>query len=59
MTKECEVNYTWALNAFRSVVQISLVVMMADRELALINAIEVVFPATKRLLCVCILRVTF
>ena len=42
--------YTWALQCFRNVV--TPVVVATDRELALMNAISIVFPQTKNVLCI-------
>ncbi|KAL7221792.1 hypothetical protein ACSBR1_023688 [Camellia fascicularis] len=50
---EKEDNYTWALGMLRSVMDENTLpsVIVTDRELALMNAICTVFPATKNLLC--------
>ncbi|XP_028052909.1 protein FAR1-RELATED SEQUENCE 5-like [Camellia sinensis] len=50
---EKEDNYTWALGLLRSVMDENTLpsVIVTDRELALMNAICTVFPATTNLLC--------
>ena len=50
---EKEDNYTWALGILRSVMDENTLpsIIVTDRELALMNAICMVFPATKNLLC--------
>ncbi|KAG5544831.1 hypothetical protein RHGRI_017326 [Rhododendron griersonianum] len=54
MQKEEEGDYVWALERFKTILgpdqQPS--VILSDRELALMNAIEVVFPGTTNILCV-------
>ncbi|KAF7140654.1 hypothetical protein RHSIM_Rhsim06G0076500 [Rhododendron simsii] len=54
MQKEEEGGYAWALERFKAILgpdqQPS--VILSDRELALMNAIEVVFPGTTNILCV-------
>ena len=47
-------DYIWALERFRRILsnEYQLSVIIFDRELALINAIEVVFPSTRHLLCI-------
>jgi hypothetical protein len=44
----CE-EYTWALEAFSSIVRPKLIA--TDRELALMNAISIVFPSARHILC--------
>ena len=46
-------NYALALSILRSVIDVSTLpeVIVTDRELALINAIELVFPTSRHLLC--------
>ena len=53
LMKEKTDNYTWALNILRSVMDVHFLpsVIVTDRELALMNAIEIVFPTTTHLLC--------
>ena len=53
LMKEKADNYTWALNILRSVMDAKFLpsVIVTDRELALINAIGIVFPTAKHLLC--------
>ncbi|KAL4567782.1 hypothetical protein LXL04_023376 [Taraxacum kok-saghyz] len=54
LEKEDEENYAWALRAFKKIIGDGneLCVIMSDRELALMNAINNVFPATTNLLSV-------
>ena len=53
-------DYTWALQTFSNVlgVDFQCSVIVSDRELALISAIEVVFPRATHLLCVGIFKKT-
>ena len=53
LESEREDNYTWALTRLKSVLDDSAMprVILSDRVLALINAIERVFPNAKHLLC--------
>ncbi|KAF8388613.1 hypothetical protein HHK36_027290 [Tetracentron sinense] len=53
LSSETEVSYTWALESFKSVLNPKSLplVLVTDRELALINAIKTVFPTSKNLLC--------
>ncbi|XP_060969793.1 protein FAR1-RELATED SEQUENCE 6-like [Cannabis sativa] len=53
LNSEQEDNYTWALDRLKTMMGIDFLpnVIVTDRELALINAIEKVFPAAKHLLC--------
>ncbi|KAF8412056.1 hypothetical protein HHK36_000009 [Tetracentron sinense] len=53
LSSETEVSYTWALESFKSVLNPNSLplVLVTDRELALINAIKTVFPTSKNLLC--------
>ncbi|KAM6555829.1 hypothetical protein CsatB_002848 [Cannabis sativa] len=53
LNSEQEDNYTWALDRLKTMMGIDFLpnVIITDRELALINAIEKVFPAAKHLLC--------
>ncbi|KAK8946845.1 hypothetical protein KSP39_PZI007199 [Platanthera zijinensis] len=50
----------WALDCFKSVLEpgVTPVVMVTDREIALMNSIEVVFPKAKNLLCQLSLQTT-
>ena len=50
---EREDNYTWALERLRSVMDADVLpeLIVTDRDLALLNAIERVFPTAKHLLC--------
>ncbi|XP_071735211.1 PKS-NRPS hybrid synthetase cheA-like [Rutidosis leptorrhynchoides] len=54
LDREDEENYTWALNVFKDIIghENHPLVIMTDRELALMNAISNVFPSTTNLLCV-------
>ncbi|XP_071740660.1 protein FAR1-RELATED SEQUENCE 5-like [Rutidosis leptorrhynchoides] len=54
LDREDEENYTWALNVFNDIIghENHPLVIMTDRELALMNAISNVFPSTTNLLCV-------
>ncbi|KAL4561205.1 hypothetical protein LXL04_033368 [Taraxacum kok-saghyz] len=50
---EDEYSYVWALNVFKKTLENrEPSVIMSDRELALMNAINVVFPNTTNLLCI-------
>ncbi|XP_060969857.1 uncharacterized protein LOC133037065 [Cannabis sativa] len=53
LESEQEDNYTWALDRLKNMMDIDFLpnVVVTDRELALINAIEKVFPVAKHLLC--------
>lgn len=50
LREEKEADYDWALNAFARFVP-SCSVLVTDRELALMNAIEKVYPDAKNILC--------
>jgi hypothetical protein len=50
LNDEREPNYTWVLTQFAEIVR--PVVIVTDRELALMNSISVVFPDSKNLICV-------
>ncbi|KAL3517627.1 hypothetical protein ACH5RR_020216 [Cinchona calisaya] len=54
MQKEEESDYIWALERFKKLLGVGKnpSVIVTDRELALMNAIEIVFPSTTNLLCV-------
>ena len=54
LEKEDEENYAWALRAFKEIIGEGNepCVIMSDRELALMNGINNVFPTTTNLLCV-------
>ncbi|XP_058185926.1 PKS-NRPS hybrid synthetase cheA-like [Rhododendron vialii] len=54
LAKEGEEDYVWALQMFRKILGPACypTVIVFDRELALMNAIKVVFPTTTNLLCV-------
>ena len=54
LQKEEEEDYVWALTKFGKILGIDNypLVIVSDRELALMNAIKVVFPRTTNLLCV-------
>ncbi|GLT93672.1 hypothetical protein SLE2022_114520 [Rubroshorea leprosula] len=54
MEKERVEDYVWALTMFREVLgpNCQPLVIISDRELALMNAIQVVFPSATNLLCV-------
>nr|GEZ85360.1 protein FAR1-related sequence 5 [Tanacetum cinerariifolium] len=54
LQKEDKDSYRWALNAFKKFLGPTNqpVVIMSDRELALMNAIKDVFPSKKSLLCI-------
>lgn len=51
--REKETNYTWVLNCVKSILDKCMHprVIITDRELALINACETVFPDATRQLC--------
>ncbi|KAK8946513.1 hypothetical protein KSP39_PZI007086 [Platanthera zijinensis] len=53
MSDETEYSYRWALDCFKSILDsCSLpLVLITDRELALMNAIKIIFPHSKNLLC--------
>ena len=52
--KEGEEDYVWALTMFRDILSVENYpsVIVSDRELALMNAIRIVFPRTMNLLCI-------
>ncbi|KAL4580761.1 hypothetical protein LXL04_016963 [Taraxacum kok-saghyz] len=53
LEREDEDSYIWALNTFKKILDNrEPTVIMSDRELALMNAIKVVFPSTINLLCI-------
>ncbi|KAM0987652.1 hypothetical protein EV2_012136 [Malus domestica] len=54
MQNEKEEDYVWALKMFSKILGVDnhLMVIITDRELALMNAIRIVFPSTSNLLCV-------
>ncbi|KAL4561763.1 hypothetical protein LXL04_033937 [Taraxacum kok-saghyz] len=53
LEREDEDSYIWALNTFKKILDNrEPTVIMSDRELALMNAINVVFPSTINLLCI-------
>lgn len=54
MRKEEEEDYVQVLTMFRNILGVDchLFVIVTDKELALMNAIQVVFPSSKNLLCV-------
>lgn len=54
MRSETETNYTWALTELARHLdgQMCPLVILTDREVALINAVEKVFPTAKHILCV-------
>ncbi|HEY9302523.1 MAG TPA: transposase, partial [Phormidium sp.] len=52
LTEETFPNYSWALNKFKSCVVALPQVLVTDRELALMNAIDNVFPESIHLLCI-------
>ncbi|KAL3498455.1 hypothetical protein ACH5RR_041187 [Cinchona calisaya] len=54
MQKEEESDYIWALERFKKLLGVGKnpSVIVTDSELALMNAIEIVFPSTTNLLCV-------
>ncbi|KAM5575510.1 protein FAR1-RELATED SEQUENCE 5-like [Rosa sericea] len=54
MQKEEEEDYVWALTMFSRIlgVEVYPLVIITDRELALMNAINIVFPRTANILCV-------
>ncbi|KAL0239519.1 hypothetical protein GEMRC1_009627 [Eukaryota sp. GEM-RC1] len=51
MDGETQQDYTWALQQFRDLSNIVPGVFVTDRELALMNALNEVYPETKHLLC--------
>ncbi|PIA24917.1 hypothetical protein AQUCO_04100189v1 [Aquilegia coerulea] len=52
LSKEEECDYAWALTMFKKMLgSKEPTVIVTDRELALMNAIEVIFPRTTNLLC--------
>ncbi|XP_050113854.1 putative protein FAR1-RELATED SEQUENCE 10 [Malus sylvestris] len=54
MQNEKEEDYVWALKMFSKILGVDNhpMVIITDRELALMNAIRIVFPSTSNLLCV-------
>ena len=50
---ESEGNYTWALSRLKTILEDGWVpsIIVTDRELALMNVIERVFPTTRHMLC--------
>lgn len=50
MREETQSDYKWAMEKFKEHVQVKPTVVVTDRELALINAVEEVFLVTKHLL---------
>jgi MULE transposase domain len=50
MSNELECNYCWALREFKKITEPKII--STDRELALMNAIGIVFPNTVNLLCI-------
>ncbi|KAK8918713.1 hypothetical protein KSP39_PZI021107 [Platanthera zijinensis] len=53
MSNEVETSYAWALECFRTILDQKKLpcVLVTDREIALMNAIAVVFPGAKNILC--------
>jgi histone-lysine N-methyltransferase SETD2 len=51
LKEENVISYKWGLEAFKAVTGVSPAVIATDRELALMNAIESVFPGSKNVLC--------
>jgi len=54
MSTKCENNFTWALQRLRGLflrADVYPIVIVSDRDLALMNAIDVVFPEACNLLC--------
>jgi MULE transposase domain len=51
--RENEENYTWASEMFKKVLggEVQLSVVVTDRELALMNAIKIIFRSTLNILC--------
>jgi hypothetical protein len=47
-----EPNYSWALEKFKHINKISPKVIVTDRELALMNSLDKVFPGCQNLLCI-------
>ncbi|KAL3525200.1 hypothetical protein ACH5RR_013572 [Cinchona calisaya] len=54
LNKEDKNDYIWALEGFRKILGVrnDPSIIVSDRDLALMNAIEVVFPSTRNLLCI-------
>jgi hypothetical protein len=50
LSKECEEDFVWALRKF-SLIGVSPAVVVTDRELALMRALQVVFPKAANVLC--------
>lgn len=51
LSEENFTTYSWALNTFKAWVNVNPCVLVTDREMALINAIDNVYPGAKHLLC--------
>lgn len=52
MERETQVDYTWAMERFRDMLgDIVPSVIVTDRDLALMKAVDTVFPETKKFLC--------
>jgi hypothetical protein len=52
LSDETEESYLWALQQFRGILKSGPAVITTDRELALVRAIETVFPTTINILCI-------
>ena len=54
LQKEEENDYVWALKSFKKILKNDQhpLVIVSDRELALMNAIQLVFPRASHILCV-------
>ena len=51
MLNEKKESYMWALEQFRQLIDADPKVLVTDKEQALINAIEMIFPSSAHLLC--------
>ena len=51
LSNECEASYEWVLRQFSAIVS-SPTVIVTDRELAIMNAIKIVFPGAINILCI-------
>jgi histone-lysine N-methyltransferase SETD2 len=52
LCEEIEETHSWWLQKYKDITKISSKVIVPDRELALMNSIEKVFPSTQNLLCI-------
>jgi len=52
LCEEIEETYSWALQKYKDITKVFPKVIVTDRELALMNSIEKVYPSTQNLLCI-------